>query len=102
MARKEANISQVHVPIDADTGQGKGFAYIQFKAPEDAVRAFLSYDNIIFQGRLMHILPASSKRTSKLDEFTLSKLPLKKQNIIRKRMNATTTTFNWNSLYMNV
>lgn len=47
------------------------------------------------------MLPASAKRENKLDEFELSKLPLKKQQQIRKKREASQTTFNWNALYMN-
>jgi len=54
-----------------------------------------------FQGRLLHILPAEAKRENKLDEFALAKLPLKKQNQIKKKADAASITFNWNSLYMN-
>lgn len=49
----------------------------------------------------MHILPAAKKRDNKLDEFEIAKLPLKKQRQIKKKAEATSSTFNWNSLYMN-
>lgn len=45
-------------------------------------------------------MPAAAKRENKLDEFAISKLPLKKQKEIRKKADAA-TSFNWNSLYMN-
>lgn len=54
-----------------------------------------------FQGRLLHVIPAAAKRENKLDEFALAKLPLKKQKQIKKKAEAGSTTFNWNSLYMN-
>lgn len=57
-------------------------------------------DGATFQGRIIHIIPASAKRDTGLDEFAISKLPLKKQNMARKRAEAASTTFNWNSLYM--
>lgn len=50
----------------------------------------------------MHILPASAKKTYKIDEYELSKLPLKKQKQIKRKQESTSSTFNWNSLYMNV
>ena len=58
-------------------------------------------DGATFQGRIIHIIPANAKRELGLDEFGTSKLPLKKQNLIRKKAEAASTTFNWNSLYMN-
>jgi multiple RNA-binding domain-containing protein 1 len=49
----------------------------------------------------LHILPAAAKRENKLDEFAIAKLPLKKQKHIKKKADASSTTFNWNSLFMN-
>ena len=74
---------------------------MQFKDPEDAVKAFDDNDRTIFQGRLLHIISAKAKKDTKLDEFEISKLPLKKQKEIRRKQEATKATFNWNSLYLN-
>ena len=92
---------QVHVPMDNKTGSAKGFAYILFTDVNSALRAHQEMDASIFQGRLLHILPADPKRESKLDEFAISKLPLKKQKLIQRKAEAASSTFNWNSLYMN-
>ena len=51
------------------------------------------------QGRLLHILPSESKPET-LDEFAISKLPLKKQQQLRRKVDAASSTFNWNSMYM--
>ncbi|KAF2719634.1 RNA-binding domain-containing protein [Polychaeton citri CBS 116435] len=91
----------VHVAMDLKSGKSKGFAYIQFSDPDSAVQAFLQKDGRPFQGRLLHVLPASAKRETKLGEFDLSKLPVKKQQQIKKRREAASSTFNWNALYMN-
>lgn len=50
----------------------------------------------------MHILPATVKKEkdNALDDFAISKLPIKKQKQI-KRKEAASSTFNWNSMYMN-
>ena len=64
------------------------------------MEAFQSMDGATFQGRILHIIPANARRDTALDEFEISKLPLKKQNLIRKRAEAASSTFNWNSLYM--
>lgn len=40
------------------TKKSKGFALIQFAAPEDAVQAHSELDGSIFMGRLIHILPS--------------------------------------------
>ncbi|EOD47853.1 putative pre-rrna processing protein [Neofusicoccum parvum UCRNP2] len=94
-------LQEVHVPLDSKTGKGKGFAYVLFENPEGAVRAYEELDGRIFQGRLLHVLPAAAKRDNKLDEFAISKLPIKQQRQIQRKAEAATSTFNWNSLYMN-
>ena len=82
-------------------GTGKGFAYLLFANADSAVKAFKAMDGAIFQGRLLHVLPAGAKRESKVDEYTLSKMPLKQQKRIKQKAQASSSTFNWNSLYMN-
>jgi multiple RNA-binding domain-containing protein 1 len=95
-----ANNHQVHLPIDNKTNASKGFAYVQYTNPIDAVEAFKHLDRKIFQGRLLHILPSAPKRENRLDEYALSKLPLKKQRELKKKAGAATSQFNWNSMYM--
>lgn len=95
------SFDQVHLPMDPKTGSPKGFAYIQFIDADSAVAAFRNMDGKVFQGRLLHVLPGQAKREAMLDDFTLSKLPLKKQQEIKKKRAAATSTFNWNALYMN-
>ncbi|CAA9966906.1 Multiple RNA-binding domain containing protein [Pyrenophora teres f. maculata] len=98
---KHGALEEVHVPLQKADGKGKGFAFVQFANPSDAVEAYLDNDNTIFQGRLLHIISAKAKKDTKLDEYEISKLPLKKQKEIRKKQNAAKATFNWNSLYLN-
>jgi multiple RNA-binding domain-containing protein 1 len=88
--------------MDGSKKNGKGFAYILFTQPEDAINAHKAMDGSIFQGRLLHILPAAPKRENKLDQFAISKLPLKQQRQLRRKADAATLSFNWNSLFMNV
>lgn len=97
-----ANSPQIHVAFDTRTTSSKGFAYIQYIDPSSAVNAYKSLDGTDFQGRLLHILPASAKKSYKIDDYELSKLPLKKQKQIKRKMEASSSAFNWNSLYMNV
>ncbi|KAI0976656.1 RNA recognition domain-containing protein [Xylaria arbuscula] len=90
-------IEEVHVPSDA-SNKNRGMAFILFRDPEVAVNAFQS-DRTTFQGRILHLLPAKAK-IDDLDEFALAKLPLKQQNLIKKRKKAAASTWSWNSLYM--
>lgn len=94
-------LKEVHVAVDSRTGKSKGFAYIQFENPKDAVKAYIELDKQIFQGRLLHILPADVKKEHKLDEFELKNMPLKKQRLLKKKFEASKQEFSWNSLYMN-
>lgn len=89
------------MPLDKKTGSAKGFAFVQYSDPDSAEQAFVERDGQIFQGRLIHVLPSKAPRTSKLDDFELSKLPLKKQQLIKKKRESDSKSFNWNSLYMN-
>lgn len=66
------------------------------------MEAYQTLDGSVFQGRLLHILPATAKKEAKLDDFAISKLPLKKQKQIKRKAGAASGTFNWNSMYMNV
>ncbi|KAI6711153.1 hypothetical protein JHW43_006296 [Diplocarpon mali] len=92
-------LDEVHLPVDA-AGTSKGFVLVQYTDPNAAAEAFHSLDGEPFQGRLLHIIPASAKREAKLDEFAIANLPLKKQKQIKKKAQAT-SSFNWNSLFMN-
>ncbi|KAI1501164.1 hypothetical protein F5X99DRAFT_383551 [Biscogniauxia marginata] len=93
------NLEEVHVPMNA-AKNNRGICFVWFTHPDDAVSAFLQSDRSSFHGRILHVLPATAKRDHKLDEFALSKLPLKKQNLIKKRNKAAVSRFNWNALFM--
>ncbi|KAF3394389.1 Multiple RNA-binding domain-containing protein 1 [Penicillium rolfsii] len=94
-------LDEIHVAFDTRTETSKGFAYVQYSNADAAIDAYRALDGKHFQGRLLHILPAAAKKTYKIDDVELSKLPLKKQNQIKRKMGATSSTFSWNSLYMN-
>lgn len=95
-------IEEIHIAFDTRSTTSKGFAYVQYSDADAAVDAYQTLDGKHFQGRLLHILPASAKKTYKIDEYELSKLPLKKQREIKRKQNAAGSSFSWNSLYMNV
>ena len=94
-------LKEVHVAVDSRTGKSKGFAYIQFETAKDAIKAYIELDKQIYQGRLLHILPADVKKEHKLDEFELKNMPLKKQKLLKRKFEASKQEFSWNSLYMN-
>ncbi|KAI0199778.1 MRD1-like protein [Astrocystis sublimbata] len=94
---KFGEVEEVHVPSDA-AKKNRGMGFVLFHDPESAVNAFQA-DRTTFQGRILHVLPAKAK-TDELDEFALAKLPLKQQNLIKKRKKAAASTWSWNSLYL--
>ncbi|KAI9883118.1 MAG: Dynein light chain [Watsoniomyces obsoletus] len=93
------DLTEVHIPTAPD-GSTKGLAYISYKDPQSAAQALEALDGSVFQGRLMHVIPAAAKVERKLDEFALSKLPLKKQRQIKRKAEAGSTVFNWNAMFM--
>ncbi|GMG10468.1 unnamed protein product [Aspergillus oryzae var. brunneus] len=99
---KESDLEPIHVAFDTRFSSSKGFAYVQYVESDAAVEAYKALDGKHFQGRLLHILPAAAKKTYKIDDYELSKLPLKKQKQIKRKLESTSSTFSWNSLYMNV
>lgn len=94
---------QVHIPVsDSSKGTNRGFAYVLFEEPDSAISAYEEADGKPFQGRILHIIPGQSKpKKHHLSEFELSQLPLKKQNLLRRKMEADKRRFQWNSLFMN-
>ena len=76
-------------------------AFVQFTDSDAAESALLALDGKTFQGRLLHVLPASDKKATQFDGFTFSQLPLKKQKAIKQKKEASNSSFSWNSLYMN-
>ncbi|KAG6717026.1 hypothetical protein I3842_04G077500 [Carya illinoinensis] len=98
-------VSQVHIVIDKDTKRSKGIAYIHYAVPESAVRALEELDNSIFQGRLLHVMPAKQKKNSEQQETDVSasqtsKTFKRKREEERKASEASGDTRAWNSLFM--
>ena len=92
----------MHLPVDSLSGSSKGFAYVQYVDPEAARQAILNMDGKAFHGRLLHILAASAKKSHALDDYAISKFPIKKQKQIKRKAEAASSIFSWNSMYMNV
>lgn len=92
----------MHISKDSRSGKSKGFAYVQYSNPEEANGILDNIDGKPFQGRLLHIMPAFVKKHTGLDEFAISKLPLQRQKQIKRKAEAASSSFNWNSLYMSV
>lgn len=51
-------VKGVHLVLDRATRKSKGVAFVEFMVADDAARAMEGLDGSIFQGRLLHVLPA--------------------------------------------
>ena len=86
---------QVHIPLEAATKTSKGLAFVKFHDPAHALVAFRARDGAIFQGRLLHVIPAVD-----LKPRPQAPASLKQQRLEAKRASAG-KDFNWSVLYMN-
>lgn len=68
MFSKYGPTTEVFVPVDKYTNQLMGFAFVTFMMPEHAVQAFNELDGHVFQGRLLHILPAKPRKNADTGE----------------------------------
>ncbi|CAI0540770.1 unnamed protein product [Linum tenue] len=93
--------SEVHLVVDKDTKQSKGFAYVRYARAESAARALEELDKTIFQGRLLHIMPAKKKYTADNIPQDLGSKTLKQRREDQKKAaEAGGDTRAWNSLFM--
>ena len=59
------------------TGKSKGLAFVQYATAEAAAQALQALDGAIFQGRLLHLLPAHSQpNTAPLEQPQQSQVTL--------------------------
>lgn len=97
--RKFGDISEVHLVVDKDTNRSKGFAFVLYSRLESAARALKELDNSIFQGRLLHIIPAKQQNPSKKQESNTLTVKQRREDA-RKASEASGNTRAWNSLFM--
>ena len=55
------SISDVHLVLDKGTHLSRGYGYVTYLLPESATQARQALDNKFFQGRLLHVLPATRR-----------------------------------------
>ncbi|KAG6844322.1 hypothetical protein H0H87_007806 [Tephrocybe sp. NHM501043] len=94
-------VSQVHIPVDINTKQPKGVAYVTFASPSCAVAAYEALDRKSFQGRLIHILAAVDRKGKvEVEEGEGRKRTVKDEKQAKRKAMAG-KEFNWSMLYMN-
>ncbi|XP_023933162.1 probable RNA-binding protein 19, partial [Lingula anatina] len=90
-------LAEVHLPIDTFTKKVKGFAFITYVIPEHGVKAYTECDGTVFQGRMLHILPAKTKKDPSEDASDESSFKKKRQ--AQQKAHAG-SSHNWNSLFL--
>ena len=95
---KYGPLTEVTIPIDKTTHRATGMAFITYMLPEHAVKAYQELDGQIFQGRLLHLLPARA-RLSQQDKHPAQLSSFKKKKASSERSLAG-SGHNWNSLFL--
>lgn len=85
----------MHIPLDAESKASKGLAFVKYMDPAHALLAYRGRNGAIFQGRLLHVLPAVDLKPKPEAPATL-----KQKRLATQRANAG-KDFNWSMLYMN-
>ncbi|CAG8494711.1 16167_t:CDS:10, partial [Racocetra fulgida] len=85
-------LAEVHIPLDKETKNQKGFAYVLYHIPEHAVKAYIELDNKFFMGRLLHILPSREK--PQIRDLNPGRWNLKKKKEMNQKSLAS-NDFNW-------
>lgn len=97
---KHGPLSEVLFPIDTLTKKPKGFAFVTYMIPENAVIALAQLDGHIFQGRMLHVLPSTVKveKTESTDGDPGSS-SYKRQKDAKNKASSS-SSHNWNTLFL--
>ncbi|XP_044052780.1 probable RNA-binding protein 19 [Siniperca chuatsi] len=98
---KHGPLSEVLFPIDNLTKKPKGFAFITYMIPENAVTALAQLDRHIFQGRMLHLLPSTVKKekTDSSDAGGPGSSSYKRQKDTKTKASSS-SSHNWNTLFL--
>ncbi|CAN9513262.1 unnamed protein product [Ophioblennius macclurei] len=98
---KHGPLSEVLFPIDNLTKRPKGFAFITYMIPENAVMALAQLDGHIFQGRMLHLLPSTVKKesTDSSDAGGPGSSTYKRQKDAKNKASSS-SSHNWNTLFL--
>lgn len=85
------------LPIDSTTRKPKGFGTVTFLMPEHAVKAYSALDGTIFQGRMLHLLPAKAKNHPEDVENDSEGYKKKKERQLKANAGS---SHSWNTLFL--
>jgi len=98
---KYGALSDIHICRDSETQKPTGFAFVTFVIPENAAQALTELDGHIFQGRLLHILPAMAPNSStRKGTSTGSLYKQEKWRKLKQSAKQGTDQKAWSTLYM--
>ncbi|KAM8866469.1 putative RNA-binding protein 19 [Synchiropus picturatus] len=98
---KHGPLSEVLFPIDNLTKRPKGFAFVTYMIPENAVTALAQLDGHIFQGRMLHLLPSTIKKESaESSEAGGPGSSSYKRQKDAKNKASSSSSHNWNALFL--
>ncbi|XP_053492038.1 probable RNA-binding protein 19 [Ictalurus furcatus] len=97
---KHGHLSELNFPIDSLTKKPKGFAFVTYIIPENAVSALAQLDGHIFQGRILHIIPSRIKKEKPEQEPNAPGSSSYKRQKDAKDKAASGSSHNWNTLFL--
>ncbi|KAL2091477.1 hypothetical protein ACEWY4_013740 [Coilia grayii] len=97
---KHGPLSEVNFPIDSLTKKPKGFAFVSYMIPENAVTALAKLDGHVFQGRMLHLLPSRLKKEKSDEGPSAAGSSSYKQQKAAKDKAASGSSHNWNTLFL--
>lgn len=89
-------LTEINLPIDRLTKKIKGFGFVTFVMPENAVKAFAELDGKSLQGRLLHLIPGKARLEDQEDEDNMTY----KQKKAKKVKAQAGSSHNWNTLFL--
>lgn len=101
LCKRFGELTEVHIPINTQTKQSRGVAFVTFLIPEHAKKAMDSLHTSIFMGRMIHVVPAKPMPESNAgSRQRMDTTSYKKKLEMKQRLQAQ-STHNWNTLYLN-
>ena len=92
-------LTEVNLPLDTDSNKVIGYAFVTFVFPEHAVKAYQDCDGTIYQGRLMHILPAKARDSGAGGSGDAEPETFKKKKEKQLKSSAS-SSHTWNTLFL--
>uniref|UniRef100_A0A674BX41 Probable RNA-binding protein 19 n=1 Tax=Salmo trutta TaxID=8032 RepID=A0A674BX41_SALTR len=97
---KHGPLAEVVFPIDNLTKKPKGYAFVSYMIPENAVTALAQLDGHIFQGRMLHLLPSTLKKEKADSAHSGPGSSSYKRQKDAKNKASSTSSHNWNTLFL--